>query len=87
MLNGFIIIWASIAYSARMSLILQLKNMKIECNLTADRKNNCYDHNLNNIQPCCITCNQMKSDRDVECDNEDKQVNKKAKSKITAKEE
>jgi hypothetical protein len=29
----------------------------------------------------------MKSDRDVECDNEDKQVNKKAKSKITAKEE
>ena len=27
----------------------------------------------------------MNSDRDVECDNEDKQVNKKAKGKITAK--
>ena len=42
-------------------LAFEIKNGRVESNLTADRFDNDLDHNLDNITPLCCTCNQRKS--------------------------
>ena len=42
-------------------LRFDVKNGKVESNLTADRVDNDECHHLNNIVPLCVSCNQRKS--------------------------
>jgi hypothetical protein len=42
-------------------LRFDIRGGRVDSNLTADRLDNDECHHLNNITPCCITCNQRKS--------------------------
>jgi hypothetical protein len=42
-------------------LRFDVRGGRVDSNLTADRLDNDECHHLNNITPCCITCNQRKS--------------------------
>ena len=41
----------------------EINDGNVTSNITADRLDCLGVHNLDNIQPCCITCNVMKSNR------------------------
>ena len=41
----------------------EINDGNVTSNITADRISNECSHNLDNIQPCCVTCNVMKSNR------------------------
>ena len=42
-------------------LRFDIKDGKVESNLSADRCDNSEGHHLNNIVPLCVSCNQRKS--------------------------
>ena len=41
----------------------EINDGNVTSNITADRLCNDQLHTLDNIQPCCVTCNVMKSNR------------------------